>query len=106
MQADAIVFQAPCQLSVQALALRGAVEGDVEVSVIHSGSGDVHLGGRDIVLRDMGLYSQLGGDVSVLATGKLVMQEGTRVNSDAGRLVLTVGSDLLMQDGTLYAHPK
>ena len=37
MQADAIVFQAPCQLSVKALALRAPVEGDIEVAVEHSG---------------------------------------------------------------------
>lgn len=37
MQAQAIVFQSPCQLSVRSLALRTMVEGDVEVEVEHSG---------------------------------------------------------------------
>jgi len=37
MQAQAIVFQSPCQLSVRSLALRPLVEGDVEVEVEYSG---------------------------------------------------------------------
>ncbi|MGI9217350.1 MAG: chlorophyll synthesis pathway protein BchC [Hydrogenophaga sp.] len=37
MQAQAIVFQSPCQLSVQTLALRPMADGDVEVQVQYSG---------------------------------------------------------------------
>jgi 3-hydroxyethyl bacteriochlorophyllide a dehydrogenase len=37
MNADAIVFQQPCQLSVRSLPLRAMVDGDVEVEVSHSG---------------------------------------------------------------------
>jgi 3-hydroxyethyl bacteriochlorophyllide a dehydrogenase len=37
MNADAIVFQQPCQLSVRSLPLRPVVDGDVEVEVSHSG---------------------------------------------------------------------
>jgi 3-hydroxyethyl bacteriochlorophyllide a dehydrogenase len=37
MKASAIVFQSPCQLSVQALDLRPAVAGDIEVEVSYSG---------------------------------------------------------------------
>lgn len=37
MQAQAIVFQSPCQLKVQALELREMAEGDIEVEVEHSG---------------------------------------------------------------------
>jgi bacteriochlorophyllide a dehydrogenase len=37
MQAQAIVFQSPCQLSVRSLELRPMVDGDVEVEVEHSG---------------------------------------------------------------------
>ncbi len=37
MQAEAIVFQSPCQLKVQTLNLREMVEGDIEVDVEYSG---------------------------------------------------------------------
>lgn len=37
MNADAIVFQQPCQLSVRSLPLRTMADGDVEVEVSHSG---------------------------------------------------------------------
>lgn len=37
MNAKAIVFQQPCQLSVRSLALRAMVDGDLEVEVSHSG---------------------------------------------------------------------
>jgi 3-hydroxyethyl bacteriochlorophyllide a dehydrogenase len=37
MNASAIVFQQPCQLSVRSLPLRATVDGDVEVEVSHSG---------------------------------------------------------------------
>lgn len=37
MNAQAIVFQQPCQLSVRSLPLRAMVDGDVEVEVSHSG---------------------------------------------------------------------
>ncbi len=37
MNADAIVFQQPCKLSVHSLPLRAMVDGDVEVEVSHSG---------------------------------------------------------------------
>ena len=37
MQAQAIVFQSPCQLSVRSLDLRPMVEGDIEVDVEYSG---------------------------------------------------------------------
>ena len=37
MNADAIVFQSPCQLSVQPLPLRAMVPGDIEVQVEYSG---------------------------------------------------------------------
>lgn len=37
MQAQAIVFQSPCQLSVRSLELRTMVDGDVEVEVEYSG---------------------------------------------------------------------
>ena len=37
MNAEAIVFQQPCQLSVRRLPLRAMVDGDVEVEVSHSG---------------------------------------------------------------------
>jgi 3-hydroxyethyl bacteriochlorophyllide a dehydrogenase len=37
MNADAIVFQQPCQLSMRSLPLRAMADGDVEVEVSHSG---------------------------------------------------------------------
>ncbi|MBW0171028.1 MAG: chlorophyll synthesis pathway protein BchC, partial [Hydrogenophaga sp.] len=37
MNADAIVFQSPCQLSVQSLPVRAMVPGDIEVQVEYSG---------------------------------------------------------------------
>ncbi|MDP3202448.1 MAG: hypothetical protein Q8M80_00105 [Hydrogenophaga sp.] len=37
MQAQAIVFQSPCNLSVRALELRGLTDGDLEVEVEYSG---------------------------------------------------------------------
>jgi 3-hydroxyethyl bacteriochlorophyllide a dehydrogenase len=37
MNANAIVFQQPCQLAVRSLALRAMVDGDLEVEVSHSG---------------------------------------------------------------------
>jgi bacteriochlorophyllide a dehydrogenase len=37
MQAQAVVFQSPCQLSVQTLPLRAMTDGDVEVQVQYSG---------------------------------------------------------------------
>ncbi len=81
-------------------------EGDVEVSVIHSGSGDVHLGGRDIVLRDVGLYSQLAGEVSLTATGVLRMAPGTQIRSDQGVMRVHTGGQMdiwriVSQDGDI-----
>ncbi|MFW2354825.1 alcohol dehydrogenase catalytic domain-containing protein, partial [Hydrogenophaga sp.] len=37
MQAQAIVFQSPCNLSVRSLELRGLTDGDLEVEVEYSG---------------------------------------------------------------------
>lgn len=81
MQADAIVFQAPCQLSVQALALRPPVDGDIEVAVEHSGIST----GTERLLWD-GSMPPFPGMGYPLVPGYETVGNVVRTHGDVGRL--------------------
>jgi len=118
MQADAIVFQAPCQLSVRSLALRDPAAGDVEVAVEYSGIST----GTERLLWDgsmppfpgMGYplvpgYETVGrvvrthGDVGKLKTGDRVFVPGSYSFEGVHNLFGGAGSHLVVPAGRVVA---
>jgi hypothetical protein len=83
------------RISTVSGSLSAVATGDVEVSVIRSDSGSVTLGGRDIHLRDEGVYSAQGaGGVSVTAKGDLTMAAGTELRTADGALRVETGGQM------------
>lgn len=81
MTSDAIVFQAPCELSVRPLEMRAASPGDVEVAVEHSGIST----GTERLLWD-GSMPPFPGMGYPLVPGYETVGLVTRTHGDVGRL--------------------